>query len=305
MKGNEISHTGEPASTALQPQTNPPDHILVAEDDVFFRRLNTQVLKRSGYEVDAAADGAAAWQALNTDAYDLLITDNKMPKLSGVELLKKLRAARMALPVIMATETLPKEEFTRYPWLQPAATLLKPYSGEEMLRTVRKVLREADSPGAGSQLLMDRDMKENKTSQAGGPANVSCQGSTRSTHRILVVDQDSTLRQLYTEALAGPGYHVDATDDGAAAWEALKANRYNLLITEHEIPNVTGVELIKMLRAARMALPVVMAAGRLPTHELARNPSLQLAATLSKPFALDALLDTVKSVLRATDNPPG
>ena len=92
--------------------------------------------------------------------------------------------------------------------------------------------------------------------------------------------------------------------DGAAAWEALKANRYNLLITEHEMPNLTGVELVKMLRAARMALPVVMAAGRLPTHELARNPSLQLAATLSKPFAVDALLDTVKNVLRATDSPP-
>jgi hypothetical protein len=60
-----------------------------------------------------------------------------------------------------------------------------------------------------------------------------------------------------------------------------------------------------MLRAARMALPVVMAAGRLPTHELARNPSLQLAATLSKPFQVDALLDTVKNVLHATDSAPG
>jgi len=304
MKGNESSHTREPASTSLQSQTNPPDHILVAEDDVFFRRLNTQVLLRSGYEVDATADGAAAWQALNTDAYDLLITDNKMPKLSGVELLKKLRAARMALPVIMATGTLPEEDFTRHPWLLPAATLLKPYTGGEMLRTVKKVLREADSTAAGSQLLMDRDMKDNKTSQAGEPANASCQRSMRSTHRILVVDEDRNLRQFYADALAGPGYHVDATDDGAAAWEALKANRYNLLITEHEIPNLTGVELIKMLRAARMALPVVMAAGRLPTQELARNPSLQLAATLSKPFVVDALLDTVKNVLRATDSPP-
>ena len=212
MKGNETSHAGEPASTPLQSQTNPPDHILVVEDDIFFRRLNTQVLLRSGYEVDAAADGAAAWQALNTDSYDLLITDNNMPKLSGVELLKKLRAARMALPVIMATGTLPEEEFTRHPWLQPAATLLKPYTGEEMLRTVKKVLREADSTAAGSQLLMDRDMKDNKTSQAGEPASASRQRPTSSTHRILVVDEDRDLRQLYADALAGPGYHVDAAD---------------------------------------------------------------------------------------------
>jgi DNA-binding response OmpR family regulator len=301
MKDSRTAHAGEPASTPLQSQTNPSDHILVVEDDLFFRRLNTEVLVRSGYEVDTATDGAAAWQALNTDGYDLMITDNNMPKVSGVELLKKLRVARMALPVIIATGTLPKEEFTRYPWLQPAATLLKPYTGEEMLRMVKKVLREADSTADGSQLFMQCDMKDNKIAQAGEPAGAPRQSPISSSRRILVVDEDSDLRQLYGDALAGLGYHVDAAEDGAAAWEALKANRYNLLITEHEMLNLTGVELVKMLRAARMAVPVVMAAGRLPTHELARNPSLQLAATLSKPFAVKALLDTVKNVLRATD----
>ena len=95
--------------------------------------------------------------------------------------------------------------------------------------------------------------------------------------------------------LARPGYHVDVAEDGAAGWEALQANRYDLLITEHDLPKLTGVELVKKLRAARMALPVVMAAGRLPTDELARNPSLQLAAMLVKPFAVDALLDTVRT----------
>ena len=145
MKGTETSHAAEPPRTALQFQTNPPDHILVAEDDIFFRRLNTEVLERSGYDVDAAADGAAAWQALNTDGYDLLITDNSMPKVSGVELLKKLRAARMTLPVIMATAALPEADlFDRYPWLQPAVALLKPYSVEQLLGTVRKFLRATD-----------------------------------------------------------------------------------------------------------------------------------------------------------------
>jgi hypothetical protein len=56
------------------------------------------------------------------------------------------------------------------------------------------------------------------------------------------------------------------------------------------------------LRAARLALPVVMAARRLPIEELAQDPSLQLAATLSKPFLADALLDTVKNLLRVTDS---
>jgi DNA-binding response OmpR family regulator len=146
-------------------------------------------------------------------------------------------------------------------------------------------------------------MKDNELLQAVEPACVPLQREPNSPQRILVVDDDSDLRLLYTDVLIRPGYAVDMAEDGAAGWEALQANNYNLLITEHAMPKLTGVELVRKLRAARMALPVVMAAVRLPTHELARNPSLQLAATLLKPFAVDALLDTVKNVLRATDSP--
>ncbi len=145
-------------------------------------------------------------------------------------------------------------------------------------------------------------MKANELLQAGESAGASVRCPAHPCHRILVVDEDSDLRLLYADVLALPGYHVDAAEDGAAGWEALQANNYNLLITEHSLPRLTGVELVKKLRSARMALPVVMAAIRLPTHELARNLSLQLAATLVKPFAVDTLLDTVKNVLRATDS---
>jgi DNA-binding response OmpR family regulator len=149
---------------------------------------------------------------------------------------------------------------------------------------------------------MYRNMKDNNISQAGEPVAAIEPCAMSSSQRIIVVDENSDLRRLYAEALAGLGYCVDGAEDGAAGWEALKARRYGLLITEHEIPILTGVELVKMLRAAHMALPVVMAAGRLPTYELAQNPALQLAATLSKPLVIDALLDTVRTVLRATDS---
>jgi DNA-binding response OmpR family regulator len=149
VNGDTTSHVRGPAHEFVPSQANPSHHILVVEDDAFLLQLNTQALSRLGYEVDTATDGAAAWQALSNDSYDLVITDNNMPKVSGVELLKMLRSSRMSLPVIMATGELPEDEFARYPWLRPAATLLKPYTCEEMLRTVKEVLREADAaPGS-------------------------------------------------------------------------------------------------------------------------------------------------------------
>jgi DNA-binding response OmpR family regulator len=147
-------------------------------------------------------------------------------------------------------------------------------------------------------------MKDNELLQAVVSASAPLRRPThRSSPRILVVDEDRDLRLLYTEALVRPGYHVDAAEDGAAALKALRVNNYNLLITEHNLPTLTGVELVRTLRAARMALPVIMAAARLPIHELTRSPSLQPVAVLPKPFYISQLLETVRAVLGATDNP--
>ena len=130
----------ESFGTPLPVLTSPPRRILVVEGDADIRCLNTEVLIAHGYHVDAAEDGAVAWQALRTGSYNLLITDHDLPKVTGIELLKALHGARMAMPVIMAAGNLPKWEFTRHPWIKPAATLLKPYSITELLGTVKAVL---------------------------------------------------------------------------------------------------------------------------------------------------------------------
>ena len=119
----------------------------MVEDDIAIRRLIAHVLSGAGFRVDEAQDGASAWMALGAGTYDLLITDNQMPRLTGVELIEKLHAAGSTLPVIMATGTAPTHIFDRSPWLKPAATVLKPYTCEEMLRTVKDVLAEAKRAG--------------------------------------------------------------------------------------------------------------------------------------------------------------
>ncbi|MGA2686195.1 MAG: response regulator [Verrucomicrobiota bacterium] len=148
-------------------------------------------------------------------------------------------------------------------------------------------------------------MKEETVSQAKDMDNTPLQRKPNLPHRILVVDDDRDVRRISAQALIGSGYHVDAAEDGVAAWEALQAKAFNLLITDHNMPKLTGVELVRKLRSARMALPVILATGKLPTEALTQNPSLQLAALLPKPFSIDELLETVRTVLRATDHAPG
>ena len=140
MTAKSTSQADETASAPFQNRPNPRPRILVVEDDEDIRRLNAEVLAGSGYKVDAAADGAIAWDILQYNQYDLLITDYHMPKVSGVELLKKVRAAHVALPVILVSGTMPVEKLKQHPWLQIDATLAKPYTPDELLARVREVL---------------------------------------------------------------------------------------------------------------------------------------------------------------------
>lgn len=112
-------------------------HILVVEDEISIRRLNTLVLLRNGFDVHCAEDGTAAWNALTSDDYDLVVTDHNMPNLTGRDLFFKMQQAGMELPVIFACGSLFETDS-----FQPAAILLKPYTIEELVAAVKRVLQE-------------------------------------------------------------------------------------------------------------------------------------------------------------------
>jgi len=123
------------------PRTGEAQLILIVDDELDLWWGETfQKLFDVGYEVDAAEDGEAGWQAIQTKDYDLLITDNKMPKLWGLGLIRKLRSAQLALPVILASSALPWEALQRNPDLKIYSTVEKPVTVSELLDSVERVL---------------------------------------------------------------------------------------------------------------------------------------------------------------------
>jgi DNA-binding response OmpR family regulator len=147
MGANNLLPAGDSGGAGVSRELESKQRILVVDGEPDIRQLAAEALIQSGFEVVAVADAAAAWDALNDDIYyDLVIAENNVPKQTAIELLKKLRAARMILPVIITTETSPAQTFAASPWLQPDATLVKPFAAEELLGTVKIVLRGADSP---------------------------------------------------------------------------------------------------------------------------------------------------------------
>jgi len=134
--------------------------ILIAEDDDLIRWIISNTLADDGYPVDAVADGEEAWETLRHDTYDLLVTDNEMPRLTGIKLIERIRNAGMGLPVIVASVTFPMDRVRDYPQLQIAAVIPKPFRKLEFLDTVRNVLSSPEDTLTDHALLRRGALKQ-------------------------------------------------------------------------------------------------------------------------------------------------
>jgi CheY-like chemotaxis protein len=139
----------------LQPvaQRKPGFRILIVDDESDIRKVHTELLQRNGYQVVAVADGAAAWKAIEAQHFDLVITDNVMPKGTGVELINKLKAAHSTLPVIFATGAVPEHQLEQYPWLNTIDVLKKPFRSSKLLSAIKKILNHGSQTSELGNLI--------------------------------------------------------------------------------------------------------------------------------------------------------
>ena len=134
-------------------------NIALVDDDKNILASVSMLLEQEGYHVRTFSDGAAALTALTTTPPDLAILDIKMPRMDGLELLRRLRQAQ-DLPVIFLTSK--DEEIDELMGLNAGADdyIRKPFSQRLLLERVRAVLRRAEGKGAAAPANGEAAKKE-------------------------------------------------------------------------------------------------------------------------------------------------
>lgn len=126
--------------------------ILVVDDENSLREMLTVLLQRQGYRVDCAQDGLVALERISEHSYDLIISDIKMPKMNGIDLLRRLREQNDEITVIMITAFSSTEEAVEAMKLGAYDYITKPFRNDEIRLVVRKALEQRELKRENLQL---------------------------------------------------------------------------------------------------------------------------------------------------------
>ena len=121
--------------------------ILLAEDDSVLADGLTRSLRQSGYAIDCVGNGQEADTALSTQEFDLLILDLGLPRLSGLEVLRRLRARASLLPVLILTAADSIEQRVNGLDLGADDYMAKPFALSELEARVRALTRRGAGGG--------------------------------------------------------------------------------------------------------------------------------------------------------------
>ena len=109
--------------------------------------------------------------------------------------------------------------------------------------------------------------------------------------KILIVDDELGIRMLLSQALSSHGYEVSEAENGQDSLEKLKGNRFDLVITDIDMPKLNGIEMLKQMKRAGRKEKVIIMTGNLGGLPEADMPGV--VSRLRKPFRMDHLLATV------------
>ena len=115
---------------------------------------------------------------------------------------------------------------------------------------------------------------------------------------ILLVEDDARLSTVLADYLRSKGYTVETASNGKEAWELILVKHYDLVISDIMMPKMNGFELLKLLRAQHITLPVIMLSAKTERDDIMLAYELGCDDYVTKPFSMDILICKVEAVLR-------
>ncbi len=215
--------------------------VLVVDDEPQVRAAVSEFLAFSDLDVLEAENGLEALLKVKRERPDAVVLDLRMPRLGGLEALKRIRTLDPKIAVVVVTGDLEDDVHQQAMALGARAVLTKPVH----LPGLVEVLRGGHAVPAV--------VRETPAESSGSPA-----APTKATTRVLVVDDDDEVRGMLAEFLQSRGYDVTTQPSATAAIRTLVDHPPDAMLLDINMPGLSGEAALPTIRAVAPRVAVIM-----------------------------------------------
>jgi DNA-binding NtrC family response regulator len=229
-------------------------HVLVVDDEDGLRMTMAANLELEGFVVTEAENGLKAVELAATTAFDLVLSDMRMPEMNGLGLVRRLKSMHPETPVVLMTG-FENEETIRDAVSEGVFTVLtKPCAVGAVVQTVRRALQQ---------------------------------------HTVLVIDDSTADAQSTVDALAAAGVRSRAVYDAASALEAIEGGSVDVCVVDLVMPEVSGAELVERVRQLRPEIALIAVSGYAVPEMIQKVATDGAYACMHKPFDARELMQVI------------
>lgn len=224
--------------------------IVIVEDHPVLISIYRNKFIAEGFQVEIATDGESGLQLINRIKPNLVVLDLAMPKLNGIEVLKRVRANPLfkALPIVIFSDSAWKQQA----WKEGATVVISKstHGPSEVVEAVRNALLGCEAQQLDETIA-------NFLSGAPAPSEMPTQ-SSGTEEQVLLVEDHHDIRTTISSALIQSGFQVTGVESHAAAFLQVDANSFDAFLLNRVCPDGIGLALCRQLRKAYPLTPIVM-----------------------------------------------
>jgi two-component system, cell cycle response regulator len=243
--------------------------VLLVDDSPVTLRVHADLLRRAGFEVRGARDGADALEMLDAAPVDVIVSDVDMAPMDGLALLRAVREdpATVALPFVFVSA-------------RPADAVAAACGGLHVDAVLSK--------GAAEQQL------------AAAVHAAVAGGHEQPAARVLVADDSGLVRSMMRDHLVTAGYDVLEAQDGEEALARIRDTVPDVVLLDRDMPRLDGLSVLDAMQVdeTTAGIPVVFVTGRATASELAEGLDRGAHDYVRKPVEAAELIARVRSALR-------
>jgi response regulator RpfG family c-di-GMP phosphodiesterase len=244
-----------------------PKILLIDDSNIFLKGMNS-ILKPLTHNIFQATDGESGLELVEKHTFDLVITDIAMPGIDGLELCRRLRSneSTRTTPIILVSQFDTQKDILKGFQTGANAYVPKHEISDRLLNTAQDILQK-------------NEIYKLKT--------------------ILVVEDSPVIGAMICTFLEDNGFNTIRVEDGLEAEKVLNRNKVNLILSDIEMPKMSGLELCRRVKESNelQTIPFITMSVHSERSYIRNSMHLGSDAFIVKPFNMEELLSLVERIL--------